>query len=429
MKRFFSLWIFLAGLFAVSCGTSYQTASSAYDDASYYRPGVTARVHLLATAQEAEDLKTKTLEQAGKEGTRVETVYTDPEGTVDIDVEPGTTYLIMNTQDDSYERKLQMFSDEPEDHFSLTINMNFSVDDWYYGSWYGPWGPWYSPWYSHWYSPWYGYRPYYYWGYHSPWYSPYWYHTWWYSPYWYHTGWYSHYWYPSYWHYDHYYPHYTTFRDRRSSENMGRSTQRRIVPDNRASSSNATRSGGSYRRVNPQINQLSGTKEERARESGSATEYRRVTRTANQSTGSGAVYRERTTGTESRTGQSATENTYYRRSSNVSRSTTSTATTTTNPGNSRSFYREGQRSSTTVNQRNQSSGTGSYVRRSSTATGSSTATRQSSSSGVRSSSSSFRSNVSSGTSSSSVSHSTRTGGTTGSTGTTRSSSGGSYRRR
>ena len=153
---------------------------------------MTARVHLFATAQEAEELKNKTLEQAGREGTRVETVYTDPEGTVDIDVKSGTTYLIMNTQDDSYERKLEMFNDNPEDNFSLTINMNFAMDDWYYGSWYG-------------------YGPYNYWGYYSHWYSPYWHNPWWYSPHWHNPWWYSpyrfsSYWYLPYWYYDWYYP-------------------------------------------------------------------------------------------------------------------------------------------------------------------------------------------------------------------------------
>ncbi|HKM31839.1 MAG: hypothetical protein GX281_04790 [Bacteroidales bacterium] len=445
MKKLFSIWIMFAGLLVVSCGTSYHTASSAYDDATYLRPGVTARVHLFATAQEAEELKNKTLEQAGREGTRVETVYTDPEGTVDIDVKSGTTYLIMNTQDDSYERKLEMFNDNPEDNFSLTINMNFAMDDWYYGSWYG-------------------YGPYNYWGYYSHWYSPYWHNPWWYSPHWHNPWWYSpyrfsSYWYLPYWYYDWYYPGwgygfsyynpynpyhnpyppYQANRHNKPTYGTDNRNARRVTPGdkmNPAGTSSGTasatsRSGGSYRRVNPQINQVSGAREESVRETGKATEYSRVNRTTNQATGSGAVYREGTDGAVSRTEQSAGENTFYRRSSNASKNTT---TTTTNPGNSRSFYREGQRSSTTVNQRNNSE---SGVRSNSGTSRSSTSTTRSNTSTTESRSSSYRSNTSSGnaavsgtrSSVSSGSRSSYSGSTSGSTGTTSSRSGSSYHRR
>lgn len=453
MKKLFSIWIMFAGLLVVSCGTSYHTASSAYDDATYLRPGVTARVHLFATAQEAEELKNKTLEQAGREGTRVETVYTDPEGTVDIDVKSGTTYLIMNTQDDSYERKLEMFNDNPEDNFSLTINMNFAMDDWYYGSWYGSMGPWYSPWY--------GYRPYSYWGYYSRWYSPYWHNPWWCSPYWYSPYRFSQYWYPSYWYqqywyydwfypgwgygYSYYNPHnphhnpYPANRHNKPAYGTDNRNARRVMPNDKitpsgtssGTASATSRSGGSYRRVNPQINQVSGAREESVFETGKATEYSRVNRTTNQATGSGAVYREGTDGAVSRTEQSAGENTFYRRSSNASKNTT---TTTTNPGNSRSFYREGQRSSTTVNQRNNSE---SGVRSNSGTSRSSTSTTRSNTSTTESRSSSYRSNTSSGnaavsgtrSSVSSGSRSSYSGSTSGSTGTTSSGSGSSYHRR
>lgn len=442
MKKLFSIWIMFAGLLVVSCGTSYHTASSAYDDATYLRPGVTARVHLFATAQEAEELKNKTLEQAGREGTRVETVYTDPEGTVDIDVKSGTTYLIMNTQDDSYERKLEMFNDNPEDNFSLTINMNFAMDDWYYGSWYG-------------------YGPYNYWGYYSHWYSPYWHNPWWYSPHWHNPWWYSpyrfsSYWYLPYWYYDWYYPgwgygysyynphnpHHNPYpanRHNKPAYGTDNRNARRVMPNDKitpsgtssGTASATSRSGGSYRRVNPQINQVSGAREESVFETGKATEYSRVNRTTNQATGSGAVYREGTDGTVSRTEQSAGENTFYRRSSNASKNTT---TTTTNPGNSRSFYREGQRSSTTVNQRNNSE---SGVRSNSGTSRSSTSTTRSNTSTTESRSSSYRSNTSSGnaavsgtrSSVSSGSRSSYSGSTSGSTGTTSSGSGSSYHRR
>ncbi|MDY0174490.1 MAG: hypothetical protein RBR62_04785, partial [Bacteroidales bacterium] len=350
MKRFFHIWIVFAGLIAVSCGTGYQSTSSAYDDAAYFRPGVTARVQLLATAQEAEALKNKTLEQAAKEGTRVETIYTDPDGSVDIDVKSGTTYLIMSSQDDSYERKLEMFSDEPQEDFSLTINMSFTYDDWYYPGWYDPW-----------YNFRFGYSSHHYWMYH--WYYPWRYHAHWHSPYWYSPYWYSHYWYSPYWyadfHYPYYYgyPHYGynnryyfTGRDSKDRNFVSRqNTTRRISPGStQITPAASSRSGGSYRRVSPQINQVSG---DRRTETSTATEntgYRRVGRTSESTgniSGKEAVYR------------APSENTYYRRSSNSTEGTrtntgsdvrTTNRTTTTNPGSSRSFYRDGQRSSTTA---------------------------------------------------------------------------------
>ena len=96
-----------------------------------------------------------------------------------------------------------------------------------------------------------------------------------------------------------------------------------------------SRSGGSYRRVNPQINQVSGAREESVRETGKATEYSRVNRTTNQATGSEPYTEKELMGR-------------YHVLSNLPVKTRSTAglqclknttTTTTNPGNSRSFYR------------------------------------------------------------------------------------------
>jgi hypothetical protein len=45
MKRIIVLLSVLSGLILVSCGTGYNVASATYDDATYFRPGVTARVH------------------------------------------------------------------------------------------------------------------------------------------------------------------------------------------------------------------------------------------------------------------------------------------------------------------------------------------------------------------------------------------------
>ena len=80
--------------------------------------------------QTAEQLKAETVAWAKEEGTRLETVYTDPDGVVDIDVTPGTTYLIMSPEDESYARKLERLEEEGEEEedFRLTINMNFGYD-------------------------------------------------------------------------------------------------------------------------------------------------------------------------------------------------------------------------------------------------------------------------------------------------------------
>lgn len=419
MKRFFPIWMLFAGLFAVSCGTGYQSTSSAYDDAAYFRPGVTARVQLFASAQEAEQLKNKTLEQAAKEGKRVETIYTDPDGSVDIEVKSGTTYLIMSSQDDSYERKLEMFSDEPRDDFSLTINMHFSYDDWYYHGYY----PWY---YDPWYNFRFGFRPYYYWGYYYPWHMTYWYHPWRYYSYWY-----SPYWYTPYWYADFYYPYYgypyygynsryylSDRYSKRSNVTNRRQTNRRINPESsQATPAASSRSGGSYRRVNPQINQLSGTTRQETSTAKENTGYRRVGTTTGNTSDTEAVYR------------APSETTYYRRSSNLTEGTqTSTNRNTTNPGGSRSFYREGQRSSTTINQRNASEGSSSSVRSNRTTSGTESSSQSSRASSYRSSGSST--NASSGTMSTGTRSSTYSGSTSGSSGTTRSGSGSSsYRRR
>jgi len=74
MKKFFILLLPVAGLLAVSCGSGYQVASSRYDDATYFRPDVTARVHLLATAEEADELINQTIEQEWKRFIPIRTV-------------------------------------------------------------------------------------------------------------------------------------------------------------------------------------------------------------------------------------------------------------------------------------------------------------------------------------------------------------------
>lgn len=433
MKRFFILLLPVAGLLAVSCGTGHQVASSRYDDATYFRPDVTARVHLLATAAEAEELINETIEQAGKEGARVETVYTNPDGVVNIDVEPGTTYLIANQNNDTYARKLQMFDDEDQD-FSLTINMNFGYDymwsnPYYMSSWYSPW---HRPWY--WYRP-YAYRTQWYWYPHS-WYYDFWYYDWWYND-WYYPSWtYSSMWYGPGYSYYYGYPYYhhgghgynNRYDDNSPYRDNRRNDLRRVSPSNMVAS-NSTRSGGSYRRENPQIDQISGNRTTRTPvrddvknpvTEGGTTNYRRVTGTTN----SEAVYRDPSTNTRSRNEQT-TGNTFYRRSSNLSQTTnrennrSSTTSSTVNPGNSRSFYRGDQSSSRVTRSSGTSTGSQSNV---STQTRSSN--RSSSSSSSSYSSGSRNTGSSGGSTRSSGGSSTGGGGSVSRSG----SSGGSYRR-
>ncbi|MDD2823763.1 MAG: hypothetical protein WC377_06715 [Bacteroidales bacterium] len=446
MKRFFTLLLMFAGLFAVSCASGYKVASSAYDDATYFRPDVTARVHLLASAEEAEQLRSETIALARQEGTRVETVYTDPDGVVDIEIEPGTKYLVMHSTDDSYARKLEMFDDQ-EDDFSLTINLTYAPDMYPYYSapwlsgWYNSWfRPWYSPWYR--YSHIYRYRPFY--GMFDPWYfSPYgnympydWYHhyySWYYNDFYY--GWPYAYGYMGYGGYPWGYAH-NNYRPGPDTPYRERENLRRIAPERQIASNNV-RSGGSYRRTNPQIDQISGNRTERTRdidnrtgirtESGT-TNYRRV----NGNSGTDAVYRDPSSNTRSRTGESVNENTFYRRSSNLSQGTrdntrTGSSSGTTNPGNSRSFYRGTQKPSATVNpessgsSRSRTTGSSS-VNRSTGSDNNRSFNRTGSSSTVSRSSGS----VSSGSMRSSGSGSMGSSGGGGST--SRSGSGGSYRR-
>ncbi|MDD2290090.1 MAG: hypothetical protein PHT35_06415 [Bacteroidales bacterium] len=442
MKKFFPYLMLITGLFAVSCGSGYQVASSRYDDATYFRPDVTARVHMLATSQEAEALINETIIAAEKEGGKVETVYTDPRGVANIDVEPGTTYLVMNSQDDSYERKLEMFSDDPEDSFSLTINMSFDYSNWwdypfYDYSWYGGWNR-----YRYWYMP-MSYWDSWYW-YPRTWYRDFWYNDWyynyWYYPSWYHMWSYSGIWgiYP----YGHHY--YNNRTDRRADRYEYRNDRRQDLGRNAPAYQGAVRSGGSYTRTNPRIEQVSGNRAQRTRDvvdnkvdnnkeitSGSGTtNYRRVTGT----TGSSAVYRDPASTTKARTEGSGRDNTFYRRSSNLSQQNrentrSESSARTTNPGSSRSFYRGTQKPSATVN--SGSSGSSRSVRSSSGSTSNSRSTGsynsgssyRSSSSSSATRSSSMGSSVSSGASRSSSSGSTGGGG-----GASRSGSGGSYRR-
>lgn len=446
MKKFFILLLPVAGLLAVSCGSGYQVASSRYDDATYFRPDVTARVHLLATAEEADELINQTIEQAQKEGARVETVYTNPDGVVNIDVEPGTTYLIANQNNDTYARKLQLFDDEDQD-FCLTINMDFGYDYMWSDPYYM------SSWYSPWHRPWRWYRPYAYWTqwywYPHSFYNDFWYYDWWYND-WYYPAWtYSSMWMGpySYWspyglygypyghgysgyHSDYRHDNDSPYRDNR------RDNLRRVEPNNMVAS-NSTRSGGSYRRANPQIDQISGGRTTRTpvtddvknpvTERGT-TNYRRVTGTTN----SEAVYRDPSTNTRSRSEQT-TGNTFYRRSTNLSQNNrdnnrSSSTSSTINPGNSRSFYRGDQTGSARINNNSGSSRvTRSYGTSSGSRSNVSTQTR----SYNRSSSSSSYSSGSRSTGSSFGSGSTRSsGGSSGGGGSvSRSgSSGGSYRR-
>jgi hypothetical protein len=438
MKRYFILLLLFAGIFAVSCGSGYQVASSEYDDATYFRPDVTARVHLLATAEEAEDLKNQTIAQARKEGAKVETVYTDPEGVANINVEPGTTYLIMNSQDDSYASRLEKFSDEPSDSFSLTINMDFGYDYWWANDFFSY--PWYGPWvrYRYWYMP-YSYWNYWYW-YPRSWYRDFWYYDWcynsWYYPSYYYMWSYSGIWgiYP----YEYYYYHgnYDSHNRINPRENL-----RRVAPED-VIASRSVRSGGSYRRTNPQIDQISGNRNERvadveSRNNNPTESGTRYYRRINETTGSEAVYRrDHSSETRSRSEQTNTGNSFYRRSSNLSQrtpdnSSTESTTRTTNPGNSRSFYRRNQEPSTTVNTGN--SGSSRTVRnntntRSTSGFDNRSYNRSSSSSSVSRSSGTSRSTNNTGSMRSSSS--SMGSGTSSSSGSvSRSgSSGGSYRR-
>jgi len=441
MKRFFILLLPIAGLLAVSCSSGYQVASSRYDDATYFRPDVTARVHLLATAAEADELINQTIEQAGKEGARVETVYTNPDGVVNIDVEPGTTYLIANQNNDTYARKLKMFDDQDED-FSLTINMNFGYDYMWSDPYYM------SSWYSPWHRPWRWYRPYAYWTqwywYPHSWYNDFWYYDWWYND-WYYPSWtYSSMWfgpgytyyygYPYYHHSGYGSPHYRYDNDSPYRDNR-RDNLRRVEPQNMVAS-NSTRSGGSYRRANPQIDQISGDRTSRTPvrddvkpgDERRTTNYRRVTGTSN----SEAVYRDPSTNTRSRS-EETTGNTFYRRSSNLSQTTnrennrSSTTSSTINPGNSRSFYRGNQSGSTRINN---DSGNSRVTRSYGTSSGNrSNVSTQTRSSNRSSSSSSYSGSRSTGSSGSSGSMRSSGGSSGGSGSVSRSgSSGGSYRR-
>ena len=452
MKKFFPYLLMVTGLLAVSCGSGYQVVSSRYDDATYFRPDVTARVHMLATASEAEALINETLAKAKQEGTKVETVYTDPQGVANINVEPGTTYIVMDAQDDSYERKLEMFGDDPDDNFSLTINMSFDYSNWWGYPFYDY--PWYGGWnrYRYWYMP-MSYWDSWYW-YPRTWYRNFWYNDWfynyWYYPSWYHMWSYSGIWgiYP-YGYHDKYRDYRNDRRDnsnRRDYSNNRRQDLGRNAPS--SISGGSIRSGSSYARTNPKIEQVSGNRDQRTRdnienpvdnktdirsESGT-TNYRRVTGT----TGSSAVYRDPASTTKSRTEGTPDQNTYYRRSSNLSRENTRTesSATTTNPGRSRSFYRETQKPSTTVN--SGSAGSSRSVRSSSGSTSGSRSTgsydsgssyRSSSSSSATKSSSSVSSGPSRSSSiGSSISSGASRSSTGGNSGASRSGSGGSYRR-
>ncbi|MFA5226890.1 MAG: hypothetical protein WC396_04625 [Bacteroidales bacterium] len=441
MKRIILLLSVLSGLVLVSCGIGYNVASATYDDATYFRPGVTARVHVLPDAQTAEQLKAETVAWAKEEGTRLETVYTDPDGVVDIDVTPGTTYLIMSQGDESYARKLERLEEEGEEEdFRLTINMNFGYDfysDYPYSywrnyTWRSPWNrPWFSScyrpwyWYDSWYSPWYGnayfgYNPWYWnsWSY-DPWYYDPWYRPW--FGYGFYSGWYGNGWYDA----GYYFP-FSNFYHEYYHEN------RRIDPGRNLGGTTRpeVRSGGSYKRIDPKINQLTGSRTSRetdvTKETRTTDPQMRSYQRVSGNTDSKAVYREEATQT----------NSFYRRSSNLSDNNNNvrnqgTATTgstrssvTTNPGSSRSFYRSNATPSGTVN----SSRSGVTRSSSGSSQSGSSSTSRSYSSGSSSRSSSSGSSIGSrsggsysGGSGSSGSSSTRSGGSSG-------SSGGGYRR-
>jgi len=177
----------------------------------------------------------------------------------------------------------------------------------------------YYYWYSPWHRPWRWYRPYAYWTqwywYPHSFYNDFWYYDWWYND-WYYPAWtYSSMWYgPGYTYYYGYpYYHHSGYGSHNRYDNDSpyrdnrRDNLRRVEPNNMVAS-NSTRSGGSYRRANPQIDQISGGRTTRTpvtddvknpvTERGT-TNYRRVTGTTN----SEAVYRDPSTNTRSRSEQ------------------------------------------------------------------------------------------------------------------------------
>ena len=113
---------------------------------------------------------------------RVETIYTDPDGSVDIEVKSGTTYLIMSSKTTptsvnwkcSVMNRVMIF---PLPSTCISVMMTGTTTDTTLGIMTLVQFR-------------FGFRPYYYWGYYYPWHMTYWYHPWryysyWYSPYWY----------------------------------------------------------------------------------------------------------------------------------------------------------------------------------------------------------------------------------------------------
>ncbi len=176
-----NLFILMAAVLPlISCGTAGHSAfygGSQFRNSVYYTPSN----HEYAQVQQPEPEQVQTgsgQQYAYDVQSNTRTVHVGETNEVNINYEPGVTYVIADDEE-SYEARLRKF-DSP----TYNINIEFVEPSYWWNvhwGWYRPYGvawrsAWYSPWWDRYYS-WYG-PSLFYW--HDPWYTgPYWA---WYNP-------------------------------------------------------------------------------------------------------------------------------------------------------------------------------------------------------------------------------------------------------
>lgn len=422
----------ITGLFAISCGTSSQYASSRFDDAIYTNQQ--NKVTISSTDLKLQDLKKRTAETSTLivNGKEVQVYYMDETQTVDIpvNVDEENTYIVID-KSVSYEELLRKF-DSPD--FTINLQLETRWSDWDY---YGPsrWG--YNPWswsyYGRNYRPWsnFSYYPYYwrdpffynfyysYGSYYDPW-----------NPYWYYGGYYPHHNYYGNFAHNGYYNSGNYYGNNGSYYNGSSNNRRGTVYGKRVTDGrDGNNSDRSERAVITNVpRQSSGVNRSTTRgneQSASAPVNNSVYRRGNSS-GTGVSYGEKTVNSRER---STTYSRSNENGSNSQRQSTGTYRRSTTPvsNSSEGVRNSGNTYNSNQYRRNNSSSDETQRSNSNVRSGNSstrnTGTRETSA--TRSESTSTRSNSNSSSSSSSSSSSTSSSS---SSGRSSSSSGSTYRR-
>lgn len=409
----------ITGLFAISCGTSSQYASSRFDDAIYTTPG--NKVIVSATDSKYLDLKHRTAETSKftVKGKEVQVVYMDENKTVDIpvNIDEENTYIVID-ESVSYEELLRKF-DSPD--FTINIQVETRWSDWdYYRT--GGWG--YNPWswsyYGRNYRPWSNFSSFpYYWrnpffydfyysygSYYDPW-TPYWY----YGGYYPHHNYYGNYAYNGYYNQGNYYGNNGSYYNGSSNNRRGTVYGKRVT-DSRDGNNSDRRERAVITSVPRQSSGVNRSITRGSEQGNSNTTTNSVYRRGNSS-GTGVSYGEKTVNSRERSTiynrNSENANNSQRQSTGTyRRSTTPVSTSSEGVRNSGNTYNSNQyrrnNSSSDESQRGNSNV------RSSNSTTRSSGTRETSA--TRSESTSTRSNSNASSSSSSSSSSTSSSGST-----------------